>query len=418
MTNATSTKRSCFRCFQKVKPEVALRTTDHVSNYDDHQLISSPSSLSAYKKPSLKVPDASTSALIESILPLILPIVRTAISKQLIQNGSVLLNEKPLTHIDLDSTSTSTTSPLPIGPIEVNIENICVMDRQTLQKDMKAHPEFEWPEAEHAMELMKNIPGTGRNMIVLDLLQFSCLIPFGPGIELAFPTDLPFGVKANIEVGAGGEIMHPFVELHVPKLRIWFVSKTRKLYIAVLGGRPRLVPNLHVNADRGKGDFLNIILKEDGNLDEVVEAILLGFGPKTKKTSEGQQENNGSGSGSGNKDEDEETSGNGSGSWIGNAVGKKISQIVHESMTGKGGEHRPLEIDLSEAINSSIDMAMGKPRSVEAIKADITFLEKELALAIAAEMELSRKQEVLEVATGVEEITVNDKCSSSIFGWQ
>lgn len=212
--------------------------------------------------------------------------------------------------------------------------------------------------------------------------------------------------------------MHPFVELHVPKLRIWFVSKTRKLYIAVLGGRPRLVPNLHVNADRGKGDFLNIILKEDGNLDEVVEAILLGFGPKTKKTSEGQQENNGSGSGSGNKDEDEETSGNGSGSWIGNAVGKKISQIVHESMTGKGGEHRPLEIDLSEAINSSIDMAMGKPRSVEAIKADITFLEKELALAIAAEMELSRKQEVLEVATGVEEITVNDKCSSSIFGWQ
>jgi hypothetical protein len=404
----TNTKRSCLRCFQKVKPEKPI--TDHVSNNDDHyyqgghQLISSPSSLSATQKPSLKVPDASTSALIESILPLILPIVRKAISKQLIQDGSVLLHEKPLTHIDIDSTSS--TAPLPIGPIEVNIENICVMDRQTLQKDMKSNPEFLWPEAEHAMELMKNIPGTGRDMIVLDLLQFSCLIPFGEGIELAFPADLPFGIKGKIEIGSGGEITHPFVELHVPKLRIWFVSKTRKLYVAVLGGRPRLVPNLHVNADRGKGDFLNIVLKEDGNLDEVVEAILLGFGPKPKKTPEGQQKN-----GSG---KDEESSR----SWIGNAVGKKISQIVHESMTGKtGGEHRPLEIDLSEAINSSIDMALGKPRSVEAIKADIAILAKELALAIEAETELSGKQEVLEVATGVEEITVNGKSSGVCFGW-
>ena len=310
----------------------------------------------------------------------------------------------------MDIDSTSSTTPLPIGPIEVNIENICVMDRQTLQKDMKANPEFLWPEAEHAMELMKNVPGTGRDMIVLDLLHFSCLIPFGEGIELAFPADLPFGIKGKIEVGSGGEITHPFVELHVPKLRIWFVSKTRKLYIAVLGGRPRLVPNLHVNADRGKGDFLNLILKEDGNLDEVVEAILLGFGPKPKDTSKGQQKNS---SGSG---KNEETSG--SGSWIANAVGKKISQIVHQSMTGKEGQHRPLEIDLSEAIESSIDMALGKPRAVEAIKADIAFLEKELALAIAAETELSGKKEVVEVARGVTEIAVSDKSSVGIcFEW-
>ena len=215
-------------------------------------------------------------------------------------------------------------------------------------------------------------------MIVLDLVELDCLIPLNKGMELSFPAELPFNSKAKIEIGCGGDVKEAWVRLEIPRVRIWFISRTMKLYLAIME-RPRLTPNLHVNADRGKGDFMNLVLREDGNLDDVVETILSGFGPRQKKGKEVRTGAGTSGSAS--------TSTSASTSWIGNAVGKKISQMVREALGGEADEHRPLEIDLSDTIKSTIDTVMGKARSVDAVKADIAILEKELVLAITAEKE-------------------------------
>jgi len=286
---------------------------------------------------------------------------------------------------------------LPIGNIEVTIENVCVMDPSTVQKDMASHPEFLWPEKGNDIpSLMKNVPGIGRKMIVLDLIGFNCLIPLNPGMELCFPAELPFGVKANVEIGCGGDVQDAWVRLEIPRVRIWFVSASMKLYVAVMD-RPRLTPNLHVNADRGKGDFMNLVLQEDGNLDDVVETILAGFGPKPKKQDESKLK----------KEKDDQklstAAASSSSSWIGSVVGKKISEMVRESMGGKADEHCPLEIDLSGTIQASIDAAMGKIRSVDAVKADIAILENELDLAIKAEkggaLRASDTEEILKVVS-------------------
>jgi len=410
------TLKSFFSCFQKEKPSKIDGEIIHL-NITAHGSTTSSSSAA----PS---PDGSTSALIESIIPLVLPLVRKAISKQLIQDGSVLFEEQPLTlaaagigeEDDLgtmmvgsissspaesdggtgNTPATAVAAPvLPIGNIEVTIENVCVMDHITVQKDMVSHPEFHWPEKGNDIpSLMKNVPGIGRKMLVLDLIGFNCLIPLNPGMELCFPADLPFGVRAHVEIGCGGDVKDAWVRLEIPRMRIWFVSASMKLYVAVMD-RPRLTPNLHVNADRGKGDFMNLVLQEDGNLDDVVETILAGFGPKPKKQDESKSKT---------KKEmyDQQSStaaASSSTSWIGSVVGRKISQMVRESMGGKADEHCPLEIDISGTIQASIDAAMGKIRSVDAVKADIAILERELDLAIKAEKggALSAKNDVEEI---------------------
>lgn len=55
-------------------------------------------------------------------------------------------------------------------------------------------------------------------------------------------------------------------------------KKQVKAYIAFIG-HPNLMPHVHVNADRGKGDFLQMVLDEAGSLDDIVESVLMGFGP-------------------------------------------------------------------------------------------------------------------------------------------
>jgi len=148
-------------------------------------------------------------------------------------------------------------------------------------------------------------------------------------------------------------------------------------------------------------------LQEDGNLDDVVETILAGFGPKPKKQDESKSKT---------KKEmyDQQSSAaaaSSSTSWIGSVVGRKISQMVRESMGGKADEHCPLEIDLSGTIQASIDAAMGKVRSVDAVKADIAILEKELDLAIKAEkggaLRASDAGEILKVVSKDEEDASN-----------
>ena len=157
-----------------------------------------------YRQQSKVRPDDSTSALVESILPLVLPVARKAVCKRLIVDGSVLCNEQPVTSFD--------ESDLPIENIELKIDDVLVVDRKTIQSDMKADSDFEWPEQDRANTLMQNIPGKGRDMLVVDLVGFNIMIPFGAGFEFTFPLELP-GTKGALEVGCGGSIKKGWIRM-------------------------------------------------------------------------------------------------------------------------------------------------------------------------------------------------------------
>ena len=302
-------------------------------------------------------PVDSTSALLETIIPMVLPVVRRAVSKSLIESGSILRDEEPLDTYD----ERSPDDDLPIGPIRVQIESIAMMDTQTVIRDMKRAPHFKWPEKDNVEELMKNKPHVGRQMIVFDFVGFDIVIPLGRGIEYTFPAQF-LGFKTNIEIGCGGQIKEASVQLRVPNMRVWFINKTRKLYVAFMD-RPQFIPNIHVNADRGKGDFFNLEFMEEGELDDVAESILAGYGPDFKqKTTQNKNAKNKK-------------------NWVGAAIGKQISNLI-EMSSGSGGKKSALEIDLSATIQASIDAAFGKPRPVEVIKGDIARLEKELELSM------------------------------------
>jgi len=130
--------------------------------------------------------------------------------------------------------------------------------------------------------------------------------------------------------------------------------------------KPQLTPNIHINVDKGKGDALNFQLTEDGSLDDVVETVLSRFGPKLKDSTKK------------NKESKKKTS------WAGVAAGKTIARLLQHSMGGKLCKNAPLEVDLSDTIQVTIDSAMGKPRPVAAVKADIEILQKELERATQA----------------------------------
>jgi hypothetical protein len=390
-------------------------------------------------------PNGTTSALIETILPLILPVIRAVISNQLLQDGCVLRDEIKVPFKQTESNPNSQPKKdkkiedefLPIGPIEINIGHIFIMDSKTVIEDMKLDSQFHWPEKDCVKELMKVVPGYGRKMIVMDFCDFQCQIPLGQGIELAFPLELPLmGSNVVLEVGSGKGVPDPWIKLKVPKMRIWFVTPTRKLYVAFMD-RPQLIPNLHVNLDRGKGDFLDFVLKEDGSLDDVVETVLCSFGPKNftsttttkdnnKKNIRGSTNSNRSNTMSqaiapnsnGNKKMNTSTE-VGTTSWVGNALGSIISRILLKSMS-KTGERCPLEIDLSDMIQSSLDAVMGIPRPVDVIKADIARLERELKEATKASQQQQtnhhhqpKQQQQQQVVRGDDQ-TVNSKSSN---GW-
>ena len=310
----------------------------------------------------LDEPMDSTSALLETIIPMIVPTVRKAVSKSLIESGSILRDEEPIERFDENGPE----DDLPIGQIIVNIESITVMDKRTVMNDMKRASNFNWPEKDNVDEYMTNKPGTGRQMIVFDLNGFDLVIPLGRGIEYTFPAKLPLGIKTNIEIGCGGSIKEASIRMIIPKMRIWFVNKTRKLYVAFME-RPQFTPNLHVNADRGKGDFFDFEFNEEGELDDMVESILAGFGPGFEKKVEQSTY---------------KTKKN----WVGDVIGKQISSLV-EKAVGSGGHQSALEIDLSQQIQSSINAAFGKPRPVDEIKAHIAILEEELERALKVEDE-------------------------------
>lgn len=316
-------------------------------------------------KPS-KEDDDSTAALLDAFLPIVLPVVRGALSKNLIDQGSVLRDEKPVTIFD--------ERHLPIRPLDVQIGCLQVVSPKELRRDMDAMPKFQWPERDCVEERMKRRPGGGSDMIVLDLEDVNVEVRFDKGVELTFPVEGPMGMSANLEMGAGGSIDEAFFQLKKLRVRIWFINKTGKVYVAFME-RPDIVPHIQVNVDRGRGDFLGTEFTEQGStLDDMVERILMGFGPiqehKRSHTS-----------------------------LIGDGMGKMLSSALGTFL--KMGNGRPLELDVQEQIQSTIDLAMGIPRSVELIEADIELLQKEL--------EASKKiNDLEEVPTDEETVSDNE----------
>ena len=228
----------------------------------------------------------------------------------------------------------------------------------------------------------------------------------------------------NDDVVVGND--NAYIELYLPKLRIWLLpttattattttsntNSTNKLYLAILGNeRPILVPNLHINVDRGKKDFFEMILSKSGPLDDIITRMLHGFGPKeiferikqqekeekkrrkrtNNKTSKRRQDRTddddiddisvSDGELTINKKPKQKRGGvlgwiktkirkrkdkqqqDDDRSWVGIAIGKHISKII-ENRVGIG-KNRPLEINLNDIFQSKIERALGKPKAKE-----------------------------------------------------
>ena len=73
-------------------------------------------------------------------------------------------------------------------------------------------------------------------------------------------------------------------------------------------------------------------------------------------------------------------------SWIGNALGRKLSQAL--GAVAKVGNNRALEVPLKKSIDQAIDSAIGKKMSVEDIEAKIATLQKQLKEAKLAEAKM------------------------------
>ena len=294
---------------------------------------------------------ASTSALVHSFFAIAQPIIRRVLSKKLVEQVGVLRDEIPVEAFDEDQPDNT----LPIKPITINFEDVHVIDPDALQADMEAMPDFGWPEREKYRELMTHCSEGGSvDMVVLDLIDFDGELRMGRGVEVAVPVKGPFGTQMELEIGYGEDIEEGWVRIRVPKLRIWYVNQTKKLYIAFMD-RPDLIPCLNVNVDRGKGDFLSVNFMEEGALDDVVEEVLSGFWPNLKKPDS-------------------------SSSFVGTKVGSLIVGAL--SKFKSIGNGRPLEVTMEQAILKSIDKAMGKSRPPEVIKADIKRLENELEVSM------------------------------------
>lgn len=309
-----------------------------------------------------------TAAFLEALLHMILPLVCKSISKSLIDNEddnlTVLLNEKEIPKggygADVEV----------LKDIKFQCACITVVTPEALQKDMEQMPTFEWPEQERVVELMNKDA-----MTVLDLDQVSLKIMLGAGIEFAIPVANALGQPVMLEVGAGGEKIgnDAYFKLNLPKVRVWvvlneqkenFVSTKTQVYTKVsvaFIGRPEITPHVHINADRGKGDFLEMDLHEDGTLDDVVEEVLVGFGP-----SEYYKQHK----------EVKSKKPKGKENWIGKALGKQLSGLLGKHVNL--GSNRPYVMDMTEGITQSFS---GKPRQMHAIEKDIENLNLELEAA-------------------------------------
>jgi hypothetical protein len=318
----------------------------------------------------------STSAFIDAMLPILLPVARRLLSKKLIEKGIVLLDEVPVPPVYDDNIS---DDELPLRPLVMKVDHVRVIDAASLRADMERHPEFGWPERDRAEKLMERVPGKDVGMVVLDLIQTDVQVRFAPGIEFVVPVQ-KMGMKVDLEIGSGGKITEGWVRFKGPLLRVWLVNETRKLYISFME-RPDIIPHLNVNADRGKGDFANMYFTEHStNFDNMTEKILSDFGPKKKKN---KKEKN---KATGKKEKEDKTKR----SWLGEALENLVISGLKKCTKMNPGQ--PLEIDMKNNIDASLSAAFGKPRPSDEIRSKIEALKKELARAEELEATSESKQ--------------------------
>lgn len=297
------------------------------------------------------VPDASTSAVVHSFFAIAQPIIRRVLTKRLMEEVGLLRYEEPVESYD----DFCCDADLPIKPLLINFGSVHVVDPATLRADMEAVPKFDWPEREAAEELMTHCSEQGTvGMVVLDLIDFDGELRFDKGVEIAVPVKAPLGTEVELEIGYGGNIEAARFRVQVPKLRLWYINKSHTLHIAFME-RPDFVPHINVNVDRGHGDFLSVSFTEHGALDDVVEQILSGFGPNIKKRT------------------------NRRASLVGNKVGDLV--VLALDKYKNMGNGRPLCVPLRAAVEKGISIALGEPRPVEEIEADMKRLEIELEIS-------------------------------------
>jgi len=306
----------------------------------------------------------STSAFFKSIFSVAEPIVRRVVSQILIDEHGVLKDEARIPAYKHDQPDDT----LPIHPLELDFKDLRIIDQQTLALEEEQYPSFEWPTRDVDADddgALKD--GNPSDMLVLDLIDLSYKMRFQEGIEIIVPFEGPLGIAGNLEVGSGKSMKDAWLQLKVPKLRIWY-SKTRMVLYIAFWDRPDMIPHLHVNADFGGGDRTNMNFTEKGSLDDVVEKILSGFSPKDLSKKKNDEIQTGSSDSSNTKREKE--------SFMGNRIGAALIKAL--SRFQNVGNGRPFELDLKDSIQPSIDNLLKKPRTQEAIKADIKALEMEL----------------------------------------
>ena len=98
-------------------------------------------------------------------------------------------------------------------------------------------------------------------------------------------------------------------------------------------------------------------LAEAGSLDDIVENVIMGFGP----TEYYEQ----------HKEEVKESKAKES--WVGNALGKQLSKALGKFV--KMGHNKPYELDMTDSMTQSFS---GKPRQVKDIQADMDRLKLEM----------------------------------------
>jgi len=362
---------SCNSKRKKVKKSVT--SPEKVSPNQDNFVTKSESSATAATNLSIDSTvyyDNSTSALFRSIFNIAEPILRRIISQMLLDDYGILRDEKPVNGYKHDQSDDS----LPIQPLELKFKDACIVNQKCLWDEVKECPTFEWPgfnDKESSVDVYSN----RTDMIVLDVIDFDCVIKFSKGIEIELPFVGPLGISGNLEVGSGGSIQEASMQFLNPKIRLWYLHTEKKAYIAFME-RPDIIPNFNVNTDFGRGDLFSMDFSEQGIFDDVVEDVLTRFSPKQMLLEPNSTNTK-------RKKNEKE-------SFVSKIIVKTISQRVSEKMADKIADGRPYEIDLHKQIQPSIDLLLRKPRDPKVIEKEMISLQVKMK-ALEDELELVKE---------------------------
>jgi len=129
--------------------------------------------------------EQSPSALIQALLPVVLPIAREFASQKLILEKTVVYEEGLVERLD--------KTHLPVEPIDVSLHHIRVLTPESLEHDMKQTPEFGRPEGDRYRALMKQPDNLGTTdaatMVVFDITGVLLTLRLARGIEIAVPVE-------------------------------------------------------------------------------------------------------------------------------------------------------------------------------------------------------------------------------------